>query len=245
MNIEQDKDLTYYFNLIKDIKVLSYEEQQYLFKNINSKNRKKLIECNLKLVVFVAKRFFNRSYESLTPMDLIEAGNIGLIEAIEKFDYKKGCRFSTYASYYIKKEIIKEIYNADRMIRRPYYYEYQKSKNVEEKIERVYSLDETIINATMNNSDVLGAFIKDESINMEEKIEQEELKKIISNALNELPSRQKEIIFLRYGFNNENPKKLEEIANVFGLTRQRIKQIEKKAFERIRDNKDLKNYLNY
>lgn len=157
MNIEQDKDLTYYFNLIKDIKVLSYEEQQYLFKNINSKNRKKLIECNLKLVVFVAKRFFNRSYESLTPMDLIEAGNIGLNEAIEKFDYKKGYRFSTYASYYIKKEII----------------------------------------------------------------------------------------FLRYGFNNENPKKLEEIANVFGLTRQRIKQIEKKAFERIRDNKDLKNYLNY
>lgn len=137
--------------------MLSYEEQQYLFKNINSKNRKKLIECNLKLVVFVAKRFFNRSYESLTPMDLIEAGNIGLIEAIEKFDYKKGYRFSTYASHYIKKEII----------------------------------------------------------------------------------------FLRYGFNNENPKKLEEIANVFGLTRQRIKQIEKKAFERIRDNKDLKNYLNY
>lgn len=103
MNIEQDKDLTYYFNLIKDIKVLSYEEQQYLFKNINSKNRKKLIECNLKLVVFVAKRFFNRSYESLTPMDLIEAGNIGLIEAIERFDYKKGYRFSTYASHYIKK----------------------------------------------------------------------------------------------------------------------------------------------
>lgn len=237
MNIEQDKDLTYYFNLIKDIKVLSYEEQQYLFKNINSKNRKKLIECNLKLVVFVAKRFFNRSYESLTPMDLIEA--------IERFDYKKGYKFSTFASYYIKLFIVTEIYTNDRMIRRPYYYEYQKSKNVEEKIERVYSLDETIINATMNNSDVLGAFIKDESINMEEKIEQEELKKIISNALNELPSRQKEIIFLRYGFNNENPKKLEEIANVFGLTRQRIKQIEKKAFERIRDNKDLKNYLNY
>ena len=56
MNIEQDKDLTYYFNLIKDIKVLSYEEQQYLFKNINSKNRKKLIECNLKLVILNLKK---------------------------------------------------------------------------------------------------------------------------------------------------------------------------------------------
>ena len=243
--MEDSDSFSLYMNDIKNIKVLSYEEEKYLFENMNSKNRKKLIECNLKLVLSIAKDYFKQPLESLTPIDLVEAGNIGLIKAIEKFDYKKGYRFSTYASYCIKKEIIKEIYNADRMIRRPYYYEYQKSKNVEEKIERVYSLDETIINATMNNSDVLGAFIKDESINMEEKIEQEELKKIISNALNELPSRQKEIIFLRYGFNNENPKKLEEIANAFGLTRQRINQIEKKAFERIRDNKDLKNYLNY
>ena len=154
MNIEQDKDLTYYFNLIKDIKVLSYEEQQYLFKNINSKNRKKLIECNLKLVVSVAKRFFNRSYESLTPMDLIEAGNIGLIEAIEKFDYKKGYRFSTYASYYIKKEIIKEIYNADRMIRRPYYYEEKLTKN-KENVDNILSLEEDITNLLTEDLDLI------------------------------------------------------------------------------------------
>ena len=234
-----------YLNDIKDIKVLSIEEEKYLIENFNPENRKKIIESNLKLVVALSKDYLNLPFESLTYMDIIEAGNIGLIKAVERFDYKKGYKFSTFASYYIKLFIVTEIYTNDRMIRRPYYYEYQKSKNVEEKIERVYSLDETIINATMNNSDVLGAFIKDESINMEKNIEQEELKKIISNALNELPSRQKEIIFLRYGFNNENPKKLEEIANVFGLTRQRIKQIEKKAFERIRDNKDLKNYLNY
>ena len=260
--MEDSDSFSLYMNDIKNIKVLSYEEEKYLFENMNSKNRKKLIECNLKLVLSIAKDYFKQPLESLTPIDLVEAGNIGLFPFLIVYSYthkhtythtwpdqfssyKKGYKFSTFASYYIKLFIVTEIYTNDRMIRRPYYYEYQKSKNVEEKIERVYSLDETIINATMNNSDVLGAFIKDESINMEEKIEQEELKKIISNALNELPSRQKEIIFLRYGFNNENPKKLEEIANAFGLTRQRINQIEKKAFERIRDNKDLKNYLNY
>ena len=193
MNIEQDKDLTYYFNLIKDIKVLSYEEQQYLFKNINSKNRKKLIECNLKLVVFVAKRFFNRSYESLTPMDLIEA--------IEKFDYKKGYRFSTYASYYIKKEIIKEIYNADRMIRRPYYYEEKLTKN-KENVDNILSLEEDITNLLTEDSKPLMYFIKDDSCDIYEDISYFELKEIINDILNTLTPRQKQVLLLRYGFDN-------------------------------------------
>ena len=215
MNIEQDKDLTYYFNLIKDIKVLSYEEQQYLFKNINSKNRKKLIECNLKLVVFVAKRFFNRSYESLTPMDLIEAGNIGLIEAIEKFDYKKGYRFSTYASYCIKKEIIKEIYNADRMIRRPYYYEEKLTKN-KENVDNILSLEEDITNLLTEDSKPLMYFIKDDSCDIYEDISYFELKEIINDILNTLTPRQKQVLLLRYGFDNNEFKNLEEVGKLIG-----------------------------
>ena len=244
MNIEQDKDLTYYFNLIKDIKVLSYEEQQYLFKNINSKNRKKLIECNLKLVVFVAKRFFNRSYESLTPMDLIEAGNIGLIEAIEKFDYKKGYRFSTYASYCIKKEIIKEIYNADRMIRRPYYYEEKLTKN-KENVDNILSLEEDITNLLTEDSKPLMYFIKDDSCDIYEDISYFELKEIINDILNTLTPRQKQVLLLRYGFDNNEFKNLEEVGKLIGISREGARKALVKAFKKIRDNKDLKDYLNY
>ena len=244
MNIEQDKDLTYYFNLIKDIKVLSYEEQQYLFKNINSKNRKKLIECNLKLVVFVAKRFFNRSYESLTPMDLIEAGNIGLIETIEKFDYKKGYRFSTYASYYIKKEIIKEIYNADRMIRRPYYYEEKLTKN-KENVDNILSLEEDITNLLTEDSKPLMYFIKDDSCDIYEDISYFELKEIINDILNTLTPRQKQVLLLRYGFDNNEFKNLEEVGKLIGISREGTRKALVKAFKKIRDNKDLKDYLNY
>ncbi len=244
MNIEQDKDLTYYFNLIKDIKVLSYEEQQYLFKNINSKNRKKLIECNLKLVVFVAKRFFNRSYESLTHMDLIEAGNIGLIEAIEKFDYKKGYRFSTYASYYIKKEIIKEIYNADRMIRRPYYYEEKLTKN-KENVDNILSLEEDITNLLTEDSKPLMYFIKDDSCDIYEDISYFELKEIINDILNTLTPRQKQVLLLRYGFDNNEFKNLEEVGKLIGISREGTRKALVKAFKKIRDNKDLKDYLNY
>ena len=244
MNIEQDKDLTYYFNLIKDIKVLSYEEQQYLFKNINSKNRKKLIECNLKLVVFVAKRFFNRSYESLTPMDLIEAGNIGLIEAIEKFDYKKGYRFSTYASHYIKKEIIKEIYNADRMIRRPYYYEEKLTKN-KENVDNILSLEEDITNLLTEDSKPLMYFIKDDSCDIYEDISYFELKEIINDILNTLTPRQKQVLLLRYGFDNNEFKNLEEVGKLIGISSEGTRKALVKAFKKVRDNKDLKDYLNY
>jgi len=224
--------------------VLSYEEQQYLFKNINSKNRKKLIECNLKLVVFVAKRFFNRSYESLTPMDLIEAGNIGLIEAIEKFDYKKGYRFSTYASHYIKKEIIKEIYNADRMIRRPYYYEEKLTKN-KENVDNILSLEEDITNLLTEDSKPLMYFIKDDSCDIYEDISYFELKEIINDILNTLTPRQKQVLLLRYGFDNNEFKNLEEVGKLIGISREGARKALVKAFKKIRDNKDLKDYLNY
>ena len=102
-----NKAFNLYLNDIKDIKVLSVEEEKYLFENFNPENRKKIIESNLKLVVALSREYYNIPFESLTYMDIIEAGNIGLIKAVERFDYKKGYKFSTFASYYIKSQIIK------------------------------------------------------------------------------------------------------------------------------------------
>ena len=115
-----NKTFNLYLNDIKDIKVLSVEEEKYLFENFNPENRKKIIESNLKLVVALSREYYNIPFESLTYMDIIEAGNIGLIKAVERFDYKKGYKFSTFASYYIKSQIIKEIYKNNRIIRRPF-----------------------------------------------------------------------------------------------------------------------------
>lgn len=244
MNIEQDKDLTYYFNLIKDIKVLSYEEQQYLFKNINSKNRKKLIECNLKLVLSIAKDYFKQPLESLTPIDLVEAGNIGLIKAIERFDYKKGYKFSTFASYYIKLFIVTEIYTNDRMIRRPYYYEEKLTKN-KENVDNILSLEEDITNLLTEDSKPLMYFIKDDSCDIYEDISYFELREIINDILNTLTPRQKQVLLLRYGFDNNEFKNLEEVGKLIGISREGTRKALVKAFKKIRDNKDLKDYLNY
>ena len=101
------------------IKVLSIEEEKYLFENFNPENRKKIIESNLKLVVALSKDYLNLPFESLTYMDIIEAGNIGLIKAVERFDYKKGYKFSTYATWWIRQAITRALADQARTIRVP------------------------------------------------------------------------------------------------------------------------------
>lgn len=233
-----NKAFNLYLNDIKDIKVLSVEEEKYLFKNFNPENRKKIIESNLKLVVALSKDYLNLPFESLTYMDIIEAGNIGLIKAVERFDYKKGYKFSTFASYYIKSQIIKEIYKNNRIIRRPFNQERLISKKLK-TIQTVLSLDDSFPNS-IDGTEPLLYFIEDEENNIYDEINQIEIKEIIKDILNTLTPRQKEVLLLRFGFDDGNYKTLRKVGSILKISDEGVRKIEQKAFTKIRKNNNLK-----
>ena len=233
-----NKAFNLYLNDIKDIKVLSVEEEKYLFENFNPENRKKIIESNLKLVVALSKDYLNLPFESLTYMDIIEAGNIGLIKAVERFDYKKGYKFSTFASYYIKSQIIKEIYKNNRIIRRPFNQERLISKKLK-TIQTVLSLDDSFPNS-IDGTEPLLYFIEDEENNIYDEINQIEIKEIIKDILNTLTPRQKEVLLLRFGFDDGNYKTLRKVGSILKISDEGVRKIEQKAFTKIRKNNNLK-----
>ena len=233
-----NKAFNLYLNDIKDIKVLSVEEEKYLFENFNPENRKKIIESNLKLVVALSKDYLNLPFESLTYMDIIEAGNIGLIKAVERFDYKKGYKFSTFASYYIKSQIIKEIYKNNRIIRRPFNQERLISKKLK-TIQTVLSLDDSFPNS-IEGTEPLLYFIEDEENNIYDEINQIEIKEIIKDILNTLTPRQKEVLLLRFGFDDGNYKTLRKVGSILKISDEGVRKIEQKAFTKIRKNNNLK-----
>ena len=233
-----NKAFNLYLNDIKDIKVLSVEEEKYLFKNFNPENRKKIIESNLKLVVALSREYYNIPFESLTYMDIIEAGNIGLIKAVERFDYKKGYKFSTFASYYIKSQIIKEIYKNNRIIRRPFNQERLISKKLK-TIQTVLSLDDSFPNS-IDGTEPLLYFIEDEENNIYDEINQIEIKEIIKDILNTLTPRQKEVLLLRFGFDDGNYKTLRKVGSILKISDEGVRKIEQKAFTKIRKNNNLK-----
>ena len=233
-----NKSFNLYLNDIKDIKVLSVEEEKYLFENFNPENRKKIIESNLKLVVALSREYYNIPFESLTYMDIIEAGNIGLIKAVERFDYKKGYKFSTFASYYIKSQIIKEIYKNNRIIRRPFNQERLISKKLK-TIQTVLSLDDSFPNS-IDGTEPLLYFIEDEENNIYDEINQIEIKEIIKDILNTLTPRQKEVLLLRFGFDDGNYKTLRKVGSILKISDEGVRKIEQKAFTKIRKNNNLK-----
>ncbi len=233
-----NKAFNLYLNDIKDIKVLSVEEEKYLFENFNPENRKKIIESNLKLVVALSREYYNIPFESLTYMDIIEAGNIGLIKAVERFDYKKGYKFSTFASYYIKSQIIKEIYKNNRIIRRPFNQERLISKKLK-TIQTVLSLDDSFPNS-IEGTEPLLYFIEDEENNIYDEINQIEIKEIIKDILNTLTPRQKEVLLLRFGFDDGNYKTLRKVGSILKISDEGVRKIEQKAFTKIRKNNNLK-----
>lgn len=236
--------------------------------------RQHLIQANLRLVVSVAKKYMGRG---LSFLDLIQEGNIGLMKATDKFDYKRGFKFSTYATWWIRQAITRAISDQSRTIRlpvhvgetinrikktghrlqqiferEPSYFEIARAMDVpEEKIRQVLDAARHPVSLEapvgMDGDAFLGDFIEDDTILPPiEVAAQELLKNQIGDALDKLTERERKIVVLRFGLDDGRYRTLEEVGREFGITRERIRQIEAKALRKLRHpsySRTLKGYL--
>ena len=247
---------------------ISEDEFLELTKSIHSLNFKgkdalqKLTDSNLRLVVSVAKKHINRG---LGILDLIQEGNIGLLKAIKKFDYRRGFKFSTYATWWIRQGITRALADQSRTIRIPVHLveslnkitriqrqltqEYNREPTIDEiseatgltkaKINTVLSASSRPVSlATLVGDDTtteIGNLIEDKSSDAPpDAVSKDMTKDEISNLLDNLTTREKLVIQLRFGLSDGKNRTLEEIGNMLGLTRERIRQIEKKAINKLR-----------
>ena len=254
-----------YLKEIGRSRLLTADEEVELAKRIESGDaeaRHKLTESNLRLVVNIAKHY---SGKGLTLLDLIQEGNIGLMKAVEKFDYRKGFRFSTYATWWIRQSITRAIADKGGTIRLPVHMvetinrmnRVRKDlvqtlgrdpsiKEIAEKLEvsesrvselMTYAMEPVSTEAPVGEEEdsTLGSFLVDKSCPDPEAAATDSLiSAAILNALSILPPREKRVLILRYGLLNGTPMTLEEVGQVFGVTRERIRQIEAKALRKIR-----------
>ena len=256
-----------YMRQIHTIPLLSPEQELYLAKRVKDGDesaKNKLIESNLRLVASVARKYIGKS--SLTFLDLVQEGNIGLIKAIDKYDYTKGYKFSTYAHYWIRQAITRAIADQSRTIRTPVHvvealskiakaktelYQKFNRKPTNAEIAEVTGISEEKLNLYTSASKSLISLDKpitdDDEADMTDIIpdmristpEEEwlatERKKSIMEILNTLSDREKTVIMLRFGLEDGTNHTLKEIGKVLGVTRERARQIEEKAMQKLRN----------
>ena len=254
-----------YLKEIQKSNLLTAEDERELAVKIGKGDeaaRARMIESNLRLVVKIAKRYMNRG---LPFLDLIEEGNMGLIKAVERFQISKECRFSTYATWWIRQSIERALVNQSRTIRLPVHVSDDINKYLKitrelvrdlnrepnpEEVAAVMEVDPAYIRRLMvlvkktysiehpmgeNNDYSLIDTIEDaNSVDPENLIE--ELNKFahVSGWLSSLAENEQEILALRFGLNDREPQTLDTIGQQFGVTRERIRQIEAKSLEKLR-----------
>lgn len=268
-----------YLKEIGKTELISGDEEVELAKRIlrgDEEAREKLTKANLRLVVNLAKRYVGRS-PHLTLLDLIQEGNIGLFRAVEKFDYKRGYKFSTYATWWIRQAITRALADQSRTVRIPVHMVETISKfnqvrrrllqdlgrdpmpeeiaaemDVDvEKVRHIIKISqETVSLETPVGEDeedsILGDFIEDEKTIMPHNIAaQRLLRDWLQEILVDLQEREQQILEMRFGLKDGIQHTLEEVGAEFKVTRERIRQIEAKALQRIREHHKLKKLEEY
>ncbi|OGH86585.1 MAG: hypothetical protein A2493_02635 [Candidatus Magasanikbacteria bacterium RIFOXYC12_FULL_33_11] len=276
-NISQDS-IQMYLREIGKVPLLTADEEVSIAKRRERGDKnaeRKMIEANLRLVVSIAKKFVGKS---LSMLDLIQEGNIGLFRAVKKFDYRKGYKFSTYATWWIRQAITRALADHSRTIRIPVHMvetinrlqqisrhllqdlgrdptpeeiaaemgeEVEKVKHIIKISQDTVSL-ETSVGDDDDDDTSLSDFIKDvKSISPSQAAGVELLKDYIKEAVKDLSPREKKILEMRFGLDDGVTHTLEEVGKEFGVTRERIRQIESKALDKIKDFDVIKKLRDY
>lgn len=273
-----DDSIQMYLREIGKVPLLTGEEEIDLAKRIVKGDvvaRKRLTEANLRLVVSIAKKYMGRN---LGLLDLIQEGNLGLFRAVEKFDWRKGFKFSTYATWWIRQAITRALADQSRTIRIPVHmvetlnkYAQAERQLVQDlgreplpeeiaaemgiEVEKVYHLkkisQETVsidspVGDDAEDESSLGDFIVDEDTTKpNEMAGRQILKEYVQGILHDLDPREQKILKMRFGLEDGVTHTLEEVGEEFGVTRERIRQIEAKALEKIKEHVDIHKLKDY
>ena len=275
--ISVDDPVKVYLKDIGRVPLLGSDEETELAKRMidgDEQAKKRLSESNLRLVVSIAKRYVGRGMQFL---DLIQEGNMGLMKAVEKFDYTKGFRFSTYATWWIRQAITRAIADQARTIRLPVHMVEtinkltratrmlvqrfgrdptdaeiaEEMKISEERVREIrrIALDPVSLETPVGEEDDshIGDFIMDEkTLTPQEAAAFAILKEQLISILDTLTPREEMVIRMRYGLDDGHPRTLEEVGKAFGVTRERIRQIEAKALRKLRHpsrSRKLRDYV--